>query len=36
VFDRADLVVDTVGAARARAVRPEQVLLLGAGWMAGA
>jgi UDP-N-acetyl-D-glucosamine dehydrogenase len=33
VFDRADLIVDTVDAARERKVRPEQVLLLGAGWV---
>jgi len=34
VFARADLIVDTVDAARDRPVRPKQVLLLGAGWVA--
>ena len=34
VFDRADLVVDTVDSSRDRAVRPRQVLRLGAGWSA--
>ena len=34
VFERAELVVDTVDAARDRSIRPNQVLLLGAGWVA--
>lgn len=33
VFERAGLIVDTVGEARGRPVRAEQVLLLGAGWV---
>jgi len=36
VFERADLIVDTVGVSRARSVRPGQVMLLGAGWLASA
>ena len=32
VYDRADLVVDTVDSSRAHATRPRQVLRLGAGW----
>ena len=32
VYERAELVVDTVNSSRARAVRPGQVLRLGAGW----
>jgi UDP-N-acetyl-D-glucosamine dehydrogenase len=32
VYDRADLVVDTVNNSRGRTVRPRQVLRLGAGW----
>jgi UDP-N-acetyl-D-glucosamine dehydrogenase len=34
VYDRADLVVDTVDSSRGRATRPRQVLRLGAGWSA--
>ncbi len=34
VFERATLVVDTVDSSRGRAVRPRQVLRLGAGWSA--
>jgi UDP-N-acetyl-D-glucosamine dehydrogenase len=34
VFERADLVVDTVDSSRDRSVRPRQVLRLGAGWSA--
>jgi len=33
VYERADLVVDTVDSSRGRRVRPGQVLRLGAGWM---
>ena len=33
VFERAPLIVDTIDAARGRTVRPDQVLLLGAGWV---
>ena len=32
VYAQADLVVDTVNSARGRAVRPGQVIRLGAGW----
>ena len=32
VYDRADLVVDTVDSSTGNAVRPRQVLRLGAGW----
>ncbi len=32
VYDRADLVLDTVNSSRGRALRPRQVLRLGAGW----
>ena len=32
VFERADLIVDTVNSSHGRAIRPEQVLRLGAGW----
>jgi UDP-N-acetyl-D-glucosamine dehydrogenase len=32
VYERAGLVVDTVNSSRGRAVRPRQVLRLGAGW----
>ena len=32
VYDRADLVVDTVDSSNGRSVRPRQVLRLGAGW----
>jgi UDP-N-acetyl-D-mannosaminuronate dehydrogenase len=32
VYERADLVVDTVNSSRDRTVRPRQVLRLGAGW----
>jgi UDP-N-acetyl-D-glucosamine dehydrogenase len=32
VYDRADLVVDTVNSSAGREVRPRQVLRLGAGW----
>ncbi len=32
VYDRADLIVDTVNNARGKTVRPRQVLRLGAGW----
>jgi len=32
VYERADLVVDTVNSVRGRAVRPGQVMRLGAGW----
>jgi UDP-N-acetyl-D-glucosamine dehydrogenase len=35
VFERANLVVDTVNSSAGRAVRPRQVLRLGAGWSAG-
>lgn len=35
VLERSDLVVDTVGVARGRSVRPDAVLLLGAGWLPG-
>jgi len=34
VYDRADLVVDTVDSSRGHPVRPRQVLRLGAGWAA--
>jgi UDP-N-acetyl-D-glucosamine dehydrogenase len=34
VFERADLVLDTVNASRRWSVRPRQVLRLGAGWSA--
>ena len=34
VYDRADLVVDTVNSSRDRALRERQVLRLGAGWAA--
>jgi UDP-N-acetyl-D-glucosamine dehydrogenase len=34
VFERADLIVDTVNASRGRQPRPRQVLRLGAGWSA--
>jgi UDP-N-acetyl-D-glucosamine dehydrogenase len=33
VYERGDLVVDTVNSSRERAVRPQQVLRLGAGWL---
>jgi UDP-N-acetyl-D-glucosamine dehydrogenase len=33
VYERASLVVDTVGTARHRELRPDQVLLLGSGWI---
>ncbi len=36
VYARADLVVDTTDSSRGRAVRPRQVLRLGAGWAARA
>jgi UDP-N-acetyl-D-glucosamine dehydrogenase len=36
VYERADLVIDTVDSSRGRAVRPRQVLRLGAGWSNGA
>jgi UDP-N-acetyl-D-glucosamine dehydrogenase len=36
LFDRADLVVDTVDSSRGRSLRPRQVLRLGAGWAARA
>jgi len=32
VYERADLVVDTVDSSRGRTVRPRQVIRLGAGW----
>jgi len=32
LFERADLIVDSVNCSRGRAVRPRQVLRLGAGW----
>ena len=32
VYAQADLVVDTVNSSRGRAVRPGQVIRLGAGW----
>ncbi len=32
VYDRAELIVDTVNSSRGHAVRPRQVLRLGAGW----
>src|SRR5687767_10458602 len=35
VYAAADLVVDTVNSSRERAVRPRQVLRLGAGWSGG-
>ena len=35
VFGQADLVVDTVNSSAGRAVRPRQVLRLGAGWSGG-
>ena len=35
VYDRADLVVDTVNSSATRDVRPRQVLRLGAGWSGG-
>jgi UDP-N-acetyl-D-glucosamine dehydrogenase len=35
VYQRADLVVDTVNSSRGRPVRQRQVLRLGAGWSAG-
>jgi UDP-N-acetyl-D-glucosamine dehydrogenase len=34
VYERADLILDTVNASRSRAPRPRQVLRLGAGWSA--
>ncbi len=34
VYDRADLVVDTVDSSREHVIRPRQVLRLGAGWVA--
>jgi len=34
VYDRADLILDTVNASRRHAPRPRQVLRLGAGWSA--
>jgi UDP-N-acetyl-D-glucosamine dehydrogenase len=33
VYERASLVVDTAGTARHRDLRPDQVLLLGGGWL---
>lgn len=36
VYARADLVVDTTDSSRGRAIRPRQVLRLGAGWAARA
>jgi UDP-N-acetyl-D-glucosamine dehydrogenase len=33
VYERADLVVDTVDSSRGHATRPRQVLRLGAGWL---
>lgn len=33
VYERASLVVDTAGTARHRELRPDQVLLLGSGWI---
>jgi UDP-N-acetyl-D-glucosamine dehydrogenase len=33
VYERASLVVDTAGTARHRDLRPDQVLLLGSGWL---
>ena len=36
LYANADLVVDTVNSSRGRALRPMQVLRLGAGWSAGA
>jgi UDP-N-acetyl-D-glucosamine dehydrogenase len=35
VYERAELVVDTVNSSQGRGVRPRQVLRLGAGWSAG-
>jgi UDP-N-acetyl-D-glucosamine dehydrogenase len=35
VYERADLVIDTVNSSRGQAVRPRQVLRLGAGWSNG-
>jgi UDP-N-acetyl-D-glucosamine dehydrogenase len=35
VYERADLVVDTVNSSHGRGVRPRQVLRLGAGWSGG-
>jgi len=35
-FERAELIVDTVDASHGRAIRPRQVLRLGAGWSVGA
>ena len=35
VYERADLVVDTVDSSRGHSVRPRQVLRLGAGWSNG-
>jgi UDP-N-acetyl-D-glucosamine dehydrogenase len=35
VYERAELVVDTVNSSRGRDVRPRQVLRLGAGWSGG-
>jgi UDP-N-acetyl-D-glucosamine dehydrogenase len=32
VYERADLIVDTTNSSRGRAIRPHQVLRLGAGW----
>jgi hypothetical protein len=32
VYDRADLILDTVNASRRHTPRPRQVLRLGAGW----
>jgi UDP-N-acetyl-D-glucosamine dehydrogenase len=34
LYDRADLIVDTVDSSRGRSTRPGQVLRLGAGWSA--
>jgi hypothetical protein len=36
LFERAELVVDTVDSSRGRSLRPRQVLRLGAGWSARA
>jgi hypothetical protein len=33
VYDKADLVVDTTNSSKGHAVRPHQVLRLGAGWV---
>jgi UDP-N-acetyl-D-glucosamine dehydrogenase len=35
VYERGDLIVDTVDSSRGHAVRPRQVLRLGAGWSNG-